>query len=549
MALVIAIAPLNVKFEKGFHIEQSKACAATPVADAVGFIETAAQQTTLSSAEFVATVAGIVASSGFNISATSSITMGNTLSQNLAAIAPTSDYPAWSSLSSSEQNSWTSEDNYNAARFNSLMGAFDIDVDSYYSGGGGSHSFAPGELDLLSDISDIGQDWIDGVGILYSTVFGTIQDEEAIYKYFGQVDYSIVDGSNDPNWPSGVPTTIYVYSGTYLAIKAASSSYWFFQPGCYYYVIMNESGNNFCCDMFSKTQTKYASKSVEGDIPTQSNYRDLPTSTYNGNRYWHNFGTYLSGSNLRFDGVAPSPTPISNMNNASNLAAYLLFNDLVSEPEQVQPNITDYPGETNIDNSINIYFPSGGLTEDTPWDDFLTYQEEITEDLSGIITLLRHIDSDLHNFEFTSLGNLKVYDGVVADILDNMYQRIVNIETLLGKLTMPSNADQIIGNFDFDDIEAKVPDLLDTISELAPFGALALLSEIFAIVSEVNVVDNPELVFPFQFGGYTDDGLEVVVDLSWMDDLKPAINFFTILMLVLGLTYATIRVVQMEAAP
>ena len=569
MALVIAIAPLNVKFEGGFSIEQNEAQAIAPVfAGAAAFLGEVAAAAGLTTGELVATVAGMTAiGTGMSIATSAGVRYGTEASQNLNNLVDAADYPAWDTLSSSEKESWGSQDNYDSAKFNSLMAAYGLgDAYGRYqsawgSGGAGNFSFSSQEQSSLDQIGDIGSNWINGLPNTIDDITSMFSNDSqtVINNYFGVTSYEQVNTDNMSDYPNSKLANPYINKGNHLIIEWSTGKFTeaVTSSEVYFWISKNTSNYVIGLSMFSdqgftyKVRNYVTASTMETPLVPETTALQR---TFDNNVFYSSTGsTYAPTGTVKGYSSNMYVNTHEDLQNSGtdmyNCVPYLLFSNQLDSIGSLDPNVVDYPGETNIDNSVNLYFPSGGLNDDTPWEDFLTYQEEITEDLSGIITLLRHIDTDLHNFEFTSLGNLKVYDGVVADILDNTYQRIVNIETLLGKLTMPSNADQIIGNFDFDDIEAKVPDLLETISELAPFGALALLSEIFAIVSEVNVVDSPELVFPFQFGGYTDDGLELVVDLSWMDDLKPAINFFTILMLVLGLTYATIRVVQMEAAP
>lgn len=541
ISITLLFAPFNVNIIKGALIEKNEAHAVAPVfAGASAFLAEMATAAGFASAgDFVATIAGVTAvGTGMNIATGAGINYGNTAADNLEALIDAADYPAWDTLSSSEQTAWGSRENYDSSKFNSLMTAFGFgDAYGRYQngwgqGGNGEFSFTGTEQTTLDKIKSIGDNWANGIGNTIDDIRSGnwISSNDVIGWY--PATAGTYDGSSDSNWPSNWPNTVrFIESQTanYVDSQGRSKTYITNVP-VRMLSTYNSSTGSYIGYLISNSTFTYK-------LSTSSSWQ---TPNYNsGNNYYIFNWTSSSNTNL----------PITTISSSSN-GNYVLGKIANGTVDLEEPQeILDYPA-TDIENGdLNqtvIYFPASGIDSSTNWDDFLTYQEEITEDLSGIITLLRHIDSDLHKFNFYNDGLLKVHDEGVFDELSDIYLLLMEISSKIVSNDTAS-APEIIGDFDFDDIADRVPNLLEVIENVAPFGAMLVLTELYTVLSIIDPIDDPEFVVPFQFGGL-DDNLEVTIDLSWMDDIKPVINFFCILMLLLAMTRVTMRIVELEAA-
>lgn len=173
-------------------------------------------------------------------------------------------------------------------------------------------------------------------------------------------------------------------------------------------------------------------------------------------------------------------------------------------------------------------------------------------DDSNIVSSLNDI-YDLLNSVTTKLGNdihFRVYPYSWNAWRDQLYYQFDNIikdlSKIIGLISVPEPAvqNQIIGQFDWGAFNQRSSDMLDNISELAPFGAIALVAAEFNVIAEVNAITNPQFDMPFKFSGSNN---HVVIDLGWLDDARPLFNFFSILMLIMMLTSITMDYVREEA--
>lgn len=106
----------------------------------------------------------------------------------------------------------------------------------------------------------------------------------------------------------------------------------------------------------------------------------------------------------------------------------------------------------------------------------------------------------------------------------------------------PNVADSLIGEFDMDAFDENMETLNAEIAGIGVFGCITVLGTYIEIMTDVEELQKPQLVFPFEFGGFQNQS--VTVDVSWLDDLKPAINYFLEFMLVMGLTFLTWEAVK-----
>lgn len=587
VSLMLAFMPFTVNLQKyRITLERNEAHAIAPVfVGALAFLEEAAAAAGFATVgEFVATGAGITAvASGLTIGTAAGIQLGDSASNNLDALIDAADYPSWDTLSSSKQEAWVSSDNYNAAKYNSLMAGFGLgdDYERYKSTWG---SFSPGEFqfsssanDKLEQMGEIGQNWISGAGNTIGDILNSFNRQQMIQAadvYMGKSDYTVFNGADVPGYPADLPLTMYVNQGNNLVVMLGDSEFMNVTTSeVVYWLITSKSSNNGYLDIAATAFSKNAFTRTWNNNTYNANLK-----TFEGQDYYVSdlsSGRFWSGSVTTNMQINPnwSDTQYSNRTKA---IPYILFNDM--NFGEYEP-IPDYP-EQQINNNeitnIEIYYPVGGIKDTTDWEDLTTHTvtpENPEVNLDSVITLLQHIDSDLHNlnipgepnlqpiinylqhidgdlhkFTFINGDTLKVHDGAVYTELENIYNVLVAIAQKMKNWGDISDAPDLIGDFDFDELEEKVPDLLETISDLAPFGSILLLSEMYSILANYTQIESPELVFPFDFGGFDDKNHELVIDLSWLDDIKPLINFFCIAMLVIAIANATIRIVEIEAA-
>lgn len=170
--------------------------------------------------------------------------------------------------------------------------------------------------------------------------------------------------------------------------------------------------------------------------------------------------------------------------------------------------------------------------------DAVTSAVESLDLTTGDVTVntdLTTVEASLEEIEDTLIG------------LGRQLQSILTaIQGISSQGTPPSNSvtNQIIGNFDFDGFEDDVDDLKDTIANLVPFGAINLLSALVNILGNVAPPVNPSMQFDFDFFGQN----TIEIDLSWLDDLKPTINFVMMLALMMSLATVSAKYVRNEAS-
>lgn len=116
--------------------------------------------------------------------------------------------------------------------------------------------------------------------------------------------------------------------------------------------------------------------------------------------------------------------------------------------------------------------------------------------------------------------------------------------SILAALSTP-NVEDVVGDFDYDALLSKAETLTDRLSRLAPFAAFAMISSLLAIWSQQDVVQfAPSFDVPFNFVGNN----TIHIDLSWLSDIQPVIDFCMLSLLFLCLCAMSLRVIEMEAA-
>lgn len=377
-------------------IGESKAYAnAEPVYGAVDLLHHYADASGLQYGEFVAAVAAIVTSStGMVTGAADGIMLDSGLEKNLSDLVDAADYPDWSNLDASTQELWGSKQNYDAAKFNSLLDAFGFEElsDQYYgsfdgSGGGGDFDPDSTQMEILHGIGRVGQRWAMGLGNTYQSISALITNKQALNGYFGVIPGYGFNGAGYANWPSSLPTyielansnnaTIYTAKPTeaitYIGVWQTDSPVWMLvgrDPGHDDVNVAPYTDYNVW--MFSESPFTYgASRSGYGSstVPTVTQNRTSVHRTDQGSSYY--FGSVELNMSKR---VIQSNVPVMDLGRGADV--YTAFGLIMSNggPTStggVNPDLPGYPEESPNPDEM-IYYPSEGVTTNNTWNNYTT---------------------------------------------------------------------------------------------------------------------------------------------------------------------------------
>lgn len=593
LALVLLTTPIGLNLDtqnKSIEIQSNKAHAVVPVAGAAAaLLAELAAASGLTVSEFVATVVGSCAvATGMGIAIDSGINYGNDAAVNLGNLMDAADYPAWDTLPDSTKEAWGDKQYYDSAKFNSLLDAFGLGDarERFYSSGGG-FEFTADETNRLEQLGRIGQNWINNGSNTVQSVIDSMspQYNQYIGAYLGHSTFKVVHGSDVDNWPSGAPETVNVNIGNYCLTKRSKSDgtsveYVQTQSTDDVYFILTYYGANYSVKMFSKSGFSYGynAKTVYDGQQVVLNPVTPTTQasekTFQGNTFYYAGHSRSGGGNFAESTMAANATDLDGQIWVQICGAILFDSDATSTLGDIVPDIEGYPDDILAQGDTNVYFPAVGIQPGNTWENFETQPEtppvvDDEEDLSEIIELLKRfhftvdynllvqdnplrsavleIVSTLDKFKFYNVtGQLKVHDDGVYDSLGDIGGILRQIQATLGSFFVTDTASDVIGDFEFPELEDRALDLVDTISTLAPFGAMLMVSEVVSILSQVGKIQKPEL--RFDFGFMPGHSYPLVLDLSWMDQMKPVINIVCITTLILGLMGVTARLVELEAA-
>lgn len=513
------------------------------VNNAPGFIESAANEAGISSGDFVSTVAMIgTVATGASFGTIDGLKLGQGLEDSLNNLIEAADYPDYSTLSAEQQQSWGTKENYDAAKFNSLMNAFGLGDarDGWYASGGGNFEWTDDWKQRLQIIGNIGSNWANGAGNTVQSVLSSLdgQNYQTVFQTYTGLSESTFTEVNitDENWPSDLPRTFNVGKSNQVYINVNNRNYYYYTASTEVYWIITAwtgSQGGFYLTGFAENGFSYGS-STSGTPPTELT-RTASTKTYSGNTYY-DFETGIQVFYLTSISTTPPYTQVSNQTTASNLCrmnGYVLFD---YNPVIEDDKIEGYPEDvTTPDNEATvIYFPLVGLKPDTTWGDLATSNSSPDLDLDGIIELLQQ-------FKFYATGQLKVHDeGIYHSLTDISLQ----LETIISKMGLNNNSGSQIQQFDWGPFQTKSELLGEELENLAPFGAIFLVSNLVETVAEIAVISEPVIEIPFNFF----DGHEehITIDLAWIDDGRAVINVFVILSLMLSLAAVSMRFIEIE---
>ena len=608
VALIAVTLPVRLDFnalDKRVELKANEAEAVVPVAGAAAaFLGEVAAACGLTASELVATVVGTVTvASGLNFARETGVEFGNTAADNLRNVINAAGYPDWDELTQEEQEDWGTEENYNAAKFNELADAFGLGEtrDEYYSNyassGGGNIDYTESESHTLEKLGRIGTRWVNGASNTVQDLLDSLQPDymqtlqnytgySTTFKEYYRSDYSL--------WPSSAPNSLFVGSGSYYRVirtyygsSSMNAIYVTASSSTVYWLIYKSVGpynTQLVIHPFSKEGFNYGSNiktySASGVVPADPAVNTNTNATkYTVNEHDIYVGSGAGGSIDSNSQLLESTFPVNNVTVGSwehQVMEQILYGD--DQIGDWPVDVVGYPDNISEDADKEIYYPTGGIVPNINFNAFETAPEENPgtgggTDLSEVIELLQRfhftvdwnllvqdnplrnavleIVSAMNHFHFyNSTGQLKVHDEGVFDAISDMSSYLggllTQIQSTLSGFFVTDTAGDIIGDLDFPDLGDKAADLVDTISTLAPFGAMALLSELVAILSQTGHISKPEMSFDFNF--MPDHEYDITIDLSWLDDVRPVINVFCIITLIVGLYGCTARLVELEAA-
>lgn len=348
--------------------------------------------------------------------------------------------------------------------------------------------------------------------------------------------------------------------------------------------------------MYADTNPFYygsAQSSPEQLIYPLVNANSLASETSFDNVQFYLGGVTISGGNYQDVNPFVFNQPANYVDNifATNAVFAKLFSmDFSINTESREP-MEDYPEEQPAGNTV-VYYPTNGINPSITWIDYTTAPGSGEDnpgdsttgvDLSEIVSLLQRNNVLLERFKFAS-QDLKVADlvarqtlseilaalqgntgtdltGVRSDLSDiesdledvyrvnnEMWYSLTIINSLLqdikNLISLPSNADSVIGDFDFQEYKSKSADLEDALEVIMPFAGLFWMQNIMDMLASGGDLDDPVFVFDFDF--FPGSDASVSVDLRFLELVKPIINFFLLAILVMSLGRATMRFIEVE---
>lgn len=544
MTLIVSCLPFNVSFSNGkADIERSVSMASPVVVPGAAFLEEMAAACGLTSSQFIATIAGVTAaSSGMAIGTETGIRLGASLSNNLNNLIEAADYPAYESLAEEDKLSWGSKENYDSAKFNSLMEAFDLgdDRDRFYSSGGANFEFSENAQERLEQLGRIGTNWVAGAGNAVQDIMDSLQPEymQVFERYYGVTSFKEINKEDFDTWPSNAPNSLYVSSGSYFYYEGVGE-----QRRNYY---QRASSNDViwipCFDdakvftyayskdgfMYGQNQ-KYINEANPVEPPqltpvtlnlTSSSVESLGKQFY-GVEYSTTFQNNLQITN---NNMPINTYPGVSSINMRMIAAQILFGEdlgigaLPVDVEGYPENIEDL-GEQQP-----IYYPSEGIYTGVPWSDLTTEPGQGGSGEGGGVgtdytSLLQRIIALLERNNYDSIGDLKVIDNTVASLIRELISTVNGFVVPPGKDYSQALADII------DYLEDDLGLLIGTISTNVRNGFSAVDDDLNAIKGSLAAIiailvtpDVPDLIGDFDFASLATNSAELV---NGLDRLAP----------------------------
>lgn len=551
-----------------------------PTSYSVSFLESSAEQAGLTPSEYVVSIAlATNVTTGINSTTASGVSASKSLDDNLAALVPSQNWPDWDELSEEYKDGWHDSTTYRAAMFNDMVaagfGARQAETDWYGSGGS---NWDWDNYNFGERLHDIGQQFYNliGSGATLGDIFGLVENSnENWYKdWIGNVSSVNVPGRDYNDWPSGAPESVnvmllhdailkYTVIGTGTAGDRTALKHVMTNRDVY--AIEFEYPNNG----YTKSELFLFDKQTFNYGQAIQDYWDttpvIPSVTTSSTAQVSNSVYKALVTTSRITDTSLARTPISSKLSdtvKTQIAHCLLFGDEIKFTNAV--DVSEYPENINADMELKIYLPTNGFNEYSTWNDYITMSSDPggggeggTVDLSEIISLLQRNNELLERFKYDGLdlkvfdqrlndlveqfqfyanGELKIHDLGVYQILSDIYERIA--------FPTPEQVPEIIGDFDRETYEQKADALIPQLAGVAPFCAFAMLAKVIDYWGVNDPSFEPEVTVPFLFMPGQEETIEI--DLTWLADLRPLVNFITLTLLLLTLANRTLDILQLE---
>lgn len=620
LALVVSCLPLNFSINENGNVKvgENKAEAIIPATPyALEFLNAAAAGAGLTGSQWLVTGIGIgTAATGVSLANSTGVKLGDDLSYNLRNLVEAADFPDYDTLEEDSKQLWGSRENYEAAKYNSLMEAFGLNGarDRFYSSGGGNFEWQDDEREKLQRLGRIGQNWVDNGSNTVSSLLAAVVNKDAFNEYLGvsnDLDISQIDSSKYPLWANVFRNGFIVSQGDLLRYKVSGNTkvqyvtYSSNEP--VYWIPFIKRDNNdttYYCIAFSKgafstgrQKEQFAIGIETPTVPSATDAAPMYPDGPNGEpvyatqlSYWIENAYHLSECNMRYVEVTSVPGGLYSGSETSKYLGSLLYGDSdIGLIGAIPVNVEGYPEDIAADGEQPIYMPANGVSSVNNWSNYTTEPGtgggsggegsaiDYTSYLERIIALLQSIDADLNNKAASVIRELQmIYDklsnGTGSDmpvqpwhvIVDNfpvynteppilrvhdegVYDQLTDIQNSLLdiiRILRTPDVNDVVGDFDFDALKDNAEGIVDRLSTLAPFGAFALIASMLAIWTGYYQITDPSFTVPFNF---VDSG-EIVINLDWMTDLQPVIDFFMISLLIWCLANASIRIIELEAS-
>lgn len=186
LAFIMALVPLSLDYSPATSIvkvQKSEAQAInvpTAIPKAKEFLELCAGAAGMSVNDFQLTVGiGIAGTTGVNIFSDSVTYNADQTVQTINKLVTTLEWPDYDDLSDSQKTSWGSEENYNAAQFNAVLGCVGLaeSRDVFYASGG---DLDEGSVSIAQRIADLGNRWATGAILEASDVYAVFTNNTGL---------------------------------------------------------------------------------------------------------------------------------------------------------------------------------------------------------------------------------------------------------------------------------------------------------------------------------------------------------------------------------
>lgn len=171
--------------------------------------------------------------------------------------------------------------------------------------------------------------------------------------------------------------------------------------------------------------------------------------------------------------------------------------------------------------------------------DFSSYGDVIND--KSYRHFIRSIFADVNNVNgrmslYRMISDIRTHASNIKNKLDDVISAInaINVNVVIP----PDDAFDLIGDFDALDFGDDIEGLLDDIKNLAPFGAVFLLSDFVNLLATTNPIATPSFDFTF---GFTGDNQNFVISLAWLEDARMLINFISIALLTYCLAVTSMK--------